>query len=393
MIHFWNFLRTLPIAHELGERHRPHLGGSGFQNPADSIQDYLTSCRRRVEAARTDLDESRAAWIIEGNSPFVLKPDSDGRPQRGILMVHGLSDSPFMMRDLGRFFQQQGFYVLAMQLPGHGSRPGDLLDARWHNWVTAHQHLLELLATEVDDVYLLGFSAGATLNLYQSLRNTTITGLFLFAPALRISAMARLAGPLSYFGKWWQRFSWFELQPDSDFFKYESLTNRSIHEVYEMTRAVRRLTMLAERRLPVFVVASEKDVAVDSRTTLAWFARQKGLPKRMLYYSTGQPSVPAGVTLVPAHLPDQKIKSFAHTALMQSPANPHYGIEGEHRFCTHYYHLDPAKYRLCKARQEDCLGEMFDESAECEVIRRLTYNPLYEDMLAEIKAFIDELSG
>jgi esterase/lipase len=391
VIHFWNFLRTLPIGHELSERHRPYGADNACETDAGSIEAYLEACQRRVEAARTDVDEKRAAWIIEGNSPFVFEPDSPGRPRRGILMVHGLSDSPFMMRDLGRFFQQQGFYVLAMQLPGHGTRPGDLLDASWQHWAAAHQRLLELLAAEVDDVYLLGFSAGATLNLYQSMRNDTIKGLFLFAPALRISAMARLAGPLAYFGKWWQRFSWFELQPDSDCFKYESLTNRAIHEVYEMSRAVRRLATLVERRLPLFVAASEKDVAVNSRVTLEWFSRQRGRPKRMLYYSTGRPSVPEGVTLVPAHLPDQNIKSFAHTALMHAPENPHYGIQGEHSFCTHYYHLDPAKYRRCKARQEDCLGEMFDESEDCKVIRRLTYNPLFEDLLSEIKAFLDEL--
>ena len=130
MIHFWNFLKTLPIAHELSERHRPYADDNAFQAHAGSIEAYLDAYRRRVEAARTDLDEKRAAWIIEGNSPFAFKPESNDRPRRGILMVHGLSDSPFMMRDLGRFFQQQGFYVLAMQLPGHGTRPGDLLEVR-----------------------------------------------------------------------------------------------------------------------------------------------------------------------------------------------------------------------------------------------------------------------
>ena len=391
MIHFWNFLRTLPIGHELSERHRPYAADSAFATEVDSIDAYIDASRRQVEAARCGVDTERADWIIDGNSPFVFKPDSHKGSKRGILMVHGLSDSPFMMRDLARFFQQQGFYVLAMQLPGHGTRPGDLLEARWRHWAEAHQRLLELLSAEVDDVYLLGFSAGATLNLYQSLRNSTIKGLFLFAPALRISAMARLAGPLSYCGQWWQRFHWFELQPDSDYFKYESITNRAIHEVYEMIRAVKRLGTLVERRLPVFVVASEKDLAVDSRVILEWFSRQRGQPKRMLYYSTGRPSVPDKVTLLPAHLPEQNIKSYSHTSLMQSPSNPHYGRQGEHCFCTHYYHLDPDKYRLCKARQEDCLGEMFDESATCKVIRRLTYNPLFEDMLAEIKAFLDEL--
>lgn len=391
MIHFWNFLRTLPIGHELSERHRPYAADRAFLTQAGSIESYLDACRQRVEAARTDLEGNQAAWVIEGNSPFVLKPDSNDGPRRGILMVHGLSDSPFMMRDLGQFFQRQGFYVLAMQLPGHGTRPGDLLDVHWRDWVASHQRLLELLEAEVDDVYLLGFSAGATLNLYQSLRNNTIKGLFMFAPALRISAMARLAGPLSHYGKLWRRFSWFELQPDSDYFKYESLTNRAIHEVYEMIKAVWRLASRTERRLPVFVAASENDVAVDSRATLDWFSRQRGLPKRMLYYSTGHPWVPDKVTLVPAQLPDQNIKSFSHTALMQSPSNRHYGKQGGHCFCTHYYHLDPEKYRRCKARQEDCLGEMFDESADCEVIRRLTYNPLFEDMLAEIRVFLDGL--
>ena len=111
----------------------------------------------------------------------------------------------------------------------------------------------------------------------------------------------------------------------------------------------------------------------------------------MLYYSTGRPGIPEKVTLVPAHLPAQNIKSFSHTSLMQSPSNPYYGKQGEQCFCTHYYHLDPARYRRCKARQEDCLGEMFDESADCEVIRRLTYNPLFEELLAEIKVFLDEL--
>ena len=391
MIHFWNFLRTLPIAHQLGERHRPFAADVPEPFRAESIEAYLEASRRRVEAARTDLHGERAERIIDGNSPFALEPDDNDGPRRGILMVHGLSDSPFMMRDVGRFFQQQGFYVLAMQLPGHGTRPGDLLEIRWQHWVRAHQRLLELLAARVDKVYLLGFSAGATLNLYQSMRNDSISGLFLFAPALRISSMAWLAAPLSLMGRWWKRFYWFELQPDSDCFKYESIANRAIGEVYAMTRAVRRLATLVERRLPLFVVASETDIAVDSATILDWFGRQQGRPKRMLYYSTAQPPLPDGVKLVHAHRPEENIKSYAHTALMQSPSNPHYGRDGEHCFCTHYYHLDPPKYRLCKARQEDCLGEMFDESADCEVIRRLTYNPLFDEMLAEMKDFLELL--
>ena len=67
-------------------------------------------------------------------------------------MVHGLTDAPYAVRDLAQFFQQQGFYVLAMQLPGHGTRPGDLLDIRWQDWLRAHQQQLELLKSQFEQV-------------------------------------------------------------------------------------------------------------------------------------------------------------------------------------------------------------------------------------------------
>ena len=125
------------------------------------------------------------AWILEGNSPFSLAPAEPAR--RAILMVHGLTDSPFAVRDLAQYFQARGFYVLAMQMPGHGTRPRDLLDFSWQDALRAHQHLLELLQARFEKVYAMGFSAGATLSIYQSMLNPVIQGLFLFSPAIKVS--------------------------------------------------------------------------------------------------------------------------------------------------------------------------------------------------------------
>lgn len=302
-------------------------------------------------------------------------------------MVHGLTDSPFALRDLAGFFQRQGFYVLAMQLPGHGTRPGDLLEVRWHDWARAHQHLLDLLCARFDAVYACGFSAGATLSIYRALLDPRIRGLFLFAPALGVSPVARLSLPLSRCGRRWRRLAWFDVQPDSDCFKYESLTQRGIAEVCRMMDAVRELARLGERRLPVFVAASEQDATLNAGAILDWFERQTG-PRRMLYYSNKEPRVPAGVKRIPSRFPEQRIRSFAHTSLIHSPANPHYGARGTQRVCAHYYRLDPPKFARCKAGEEDCLGEIFEASDDCRIIRRLTYNPLFEEMLDEMRDFI-----
>ncbi|MCO6413583.1 MAG: alpha/beta fold hydrolase [Thiogranum sp.] len=388
-----NLLHSLSVRDELTARHRPSGHCDAFQTRVRSIDEYLEACRRKVEAARTDLDGDARDWIIEGNSPFVLKPDGGGRPRRAVLMVHGLTDAPFLVRDIGAFFRQQGFYVLGMQLPGHGTRPGDLLEVRWQDWRDAHRHLLDLLAQEADELYLLGFSAGAVLNLYQTLLRDDIKALLLFSPAIRVRRLAQLTCLLKQLGRRWPRFAWADVQPDTDCFKYESLASNAICQVYRMIDAFQRLESLKALEVPLFVAASENDVTINSRAALAWFGRQACSPKRMLYYSTGQPAVPEHARRVAARLPEQGIKSYAHTALLQSPDNPHYGADGSLRFCTHYYHLNPEKYRRCKAGAEDCAGEMFTPAVDCGVVRRLTWNPQFGAMLDEIRAFLDAVDA
>ena len=80
--------------------------------------------------------------IVDGNAPFELKPSGGyhaGREKpyrRGVLLTHGLTDSPYFMRHLAAFFQENGFSVMAVLLPGHGTRPGDLLDTNWRVFCT-----------------------------------------------------------------------------------------------------------------------------------------------------------------------------------------------------------------------------------------------------------------
>lgn len=386
-----SLLGLLDATGELSERHRLKTPGREWMEGINSLDDYLQLCRQRVSASRTDLDTENRESIIDGNSPFLLSPEHAEGPRRTIMMTHGLTDSPFLMRDIGGWFQSQGFHVLSVQLPGHGTRPGDLLDVTWQDWVKAQRQLIDLVADDCDELYLLGFSLGAILSLYQALQTPRFSGLFLFSPAIRITPLVRAVCPLAAAGRWWQRAAWFDVQPDTDCFKYESLANRAICEVYRLTEAQRRLASLAQLNTPLFVVASENDATINSPAILDWFARQQGEPKRMLYYSTGHPDVPADVEVMNACLPEQRIRSYSHTSLLQSPENPHYGEQGALRFCTHYYRLDPDKYRRCKAGEEDCLGEMFDKYGDCSVIRRLTWNPGYSEMLGEIRCFLDKL--
>jgi len=386
----WNLLHALSVAQELGPRHQPRFDPP-FHRGTDSLEAYVAAGRRHVERGRTDLETAQREWIIDGNSPFLLEPAPSNRPARAILMVHGLTDAPFLVRDIATFFQAEGFCVLGMLLPGHGTRPGDLLHTRWEDWLEAHEHLLALLRARSDEIHLLGFSVGATLNLYQALRHQDIRALYLFAPALQVRRLTMLAAPLAWLGRRVTRLAWFDVQPDTDSFKYESLANRGIGEACKL---IRRCAGLGRRRpllTPVFVAASATDATISAAAILDWFGRLRSMPRRMLWYSTRQSIVPPHVQVIPASQPAADIKSYAHTSLLPAPDNPHYGAHGSQRFCTHYYRLDPDNYQRCKAGKEDCLGEMFDETPDCRVVRRLTYNPLFKEMLSEIRTFLRAL--
>ena len=356
----------------------------------DSISSYLELSRDAAVRARTDLENEQRDWIIEGNCAFELKPESKPAIRRGIIMVHGLTDSPFLFRDLAPMFRDQGFQVLALQLPGHGTRPGDLLHIRWQDWLDSLRHLLDLLAREVEELYLAGFSIGANLCMYQALRDHRIRGLFLFAPALRINFMAPLACVMARASRVSRRVAWLDILPDRDYFKYESITNRSICEAYRQLGALRQFLALAELRVPVFVVASEADAVVDGSAILQWFAGLT-VPRRMLYYGAACPQVPANVRCIPDFLPEQGIQSFSHMSMLQAPDNRLYGQNGAYNCCTHYYRMNPEKYRLCIQRKQQCLGEMFGESKDCQIVRRLTYNPYFADLLEEIAGFIQTM--
>jgi hypothetical protein len=77
---------------------------------------------------------ARLALDTPYNRSFELVPDTI---RGAVLLVHGLSDSPYSMRAVAETFRDQGFYVLALRLPGHGTIPSGLLHVRWQDWYAA----------------------------------------------------------------------------------------------------------------------------------------------------------------------------------------------------------------------------------------------------------------
>jgi len=69
------------------------------------------------------------------NRSYVLEPD--GAPVGAVVLLHGLTDSPYSMRHIARRYAERGWVAVAIRLPAHGTVPGALTDVEREDWQAA----------------------------------------------------------------------------------------------------------------------------------------------------------------------------------------------------------------------------------------------------------------
>jgi alpha-beta hydrolase superfamily lysophospholipase len=118
------------------------------------------------------------------------------------VLIHGLSDSPYLMRALATRLHDKGCWVVGLRLPGHGTAPAALTTIRWEDWAAAvrmgARHVRERVGADAP-LYLVGFSTGAALSVEYALARLEgeeiprVDRLVLLSPAIGVDPLAWLA--------------------------------------------------------------------------------------------------------------------------------------------------------------------------------------------------------
>ncbi|RPI61045.1 MAG: alpha/beta fold hydrolase, partial [Lysobacterales bacterium] len=182
------------------------------------------------------------------NRSYELVPP--GEPRGAVLLMHGLSDSPYSMRGIAEVFQSRGYYVVALRLPGHGTVPSGLLDVRWEDWyaavVTAAKHAAARGGSG-KPFYIGGHSTGAalaTLYAVRSLDDPELPkphGLYLVSAAIGISPFAVLTNVISglAFIPGLEKSRWMDVLPEYDPYKYNSFPVNAANQIHTLTGVLR----------------------------------------------------------------------------------------------------------------------------------------------------------
>ena len=212
------------------------------------------------------------------NRSFILPPQGEVRGV--VVLLHGLTDSPYSLRHIAQHLSAQGLLAVVPRMPGHGSVPAALTDARWEQWLAATRLAVREARRQVPDapLYLLGYSNGGALALRYSLaaledeRLAMPRQLVLISPMIGVTSYARYAGlaalpaVLPAFAK----SAWMNVLPEFNPFKYNSFPVQAARQTYELTSEVQHAFDAAEtsgrlqRLPPVLAFQSLADSTVST---------------------------------------------------------------------------------------------------------------------------------
>ena len=296
-------------------------------NVQSSFQEYVSDTRNWVQANRVFLTEDRV-FEVDVNSPFELTPSLGEKAKRGILLVHGLGDSPWYFRDIAETLVNQGWLVRVVLLPGHGSRPADLLLPDLMDWTAVVESHSRLLVAEVNEVWLGGYSTGGNLVTSYALQSENISGLLLFSPAFVSRDAAAVFTPVvSWF------IDWVDIDEQTgNIFHYEALTANGAALFYKSSKLVQRKLKNKPFDKPVLITTSQDDTVIDPQGVLDLFERYFTHPQsRLIWFGNPPRSQDSRIVVLSSHIPEQRISNFSHMSVLFSPENPYYGRNGSYR--------------------------------------------------------------
>ena len=179
------------------------------------------------------------------NRSFELSSD---KPRGAVLLIHGMSDSPYSLHTLGEALNQRGYWVIGLRMPGHGTAPSGLRYISRHDMAAAVRIGMTHLDKKVNGkpVHIIGYSTGAPLAQEYALdaldgKSTPVPGsLILISPAVGIHPSAAVAS----FKDWLSNLpgldglAYLQIQPEFDPYKYNSFSTNAAAIVHGLTRSV-----------------------------------------------------------------------------------------------------------------------------------------------------------
>lgn len=385
------------------------LEPTGWKSPSslldgDSFDDYASAVRQEVSSSRVPFLIENAESGVRMASPDEFQPGADCQQVRGIaVLVHGLSDSAFSMRDVARALADSCYIARTALLPGHGSKPGDLLNVRLSDWVDSVQHLLEQAADEHEHVIAVGFSLGALLTMSEAIKpDSSVDAVISISPAFYLTT-----SPYAELTRWLYPFKrWLDTEKPDDAYRYEAVPTVAVAQTIKAkSRFHRQLKVAGSVEIPWLLIQSANDLVVKVSENQALFDKRVRHPNSQSIIFLGKDGesnksklddkpIVANQKLIELKGYDgsQLVSGLPHVAIHQSPNNTHYGVAGDYRNCGVGGPRPRTDVRQCQEAEALWFGPWNDKAPDGGPYGIATYNPNFDELVDYLNRFLDQIA-
>lgn len=212
------------------------------------------------------------------NRSQLLVPE--GTPRGAVVLLHGLTDSPYSLRHIAAHYRDRGFVAVTIRMPGHGTVPGGLTQVKWQDWLAATRLAVRHARSLATDgpLHLVGYSNGGALALKYTLdaigdpASIRPDQVVLISPMIGITSFARFAGVLGWPAIFppFAKAAWLDVSPEYNPIKYNSFPVNAARQSSLLSRQLQaQLIRLGEQRglekmPPVLTFQSALDSTVST---------------------------------------------------------------------------------------------------------------------------------
>ena len=233
---------------------------SDFPESASSLVKDCTLGNYSEKCFPVDRDHKKPFRLLNAKSDHVA------------ICVHGLSDSPYYLKDVAQCIGEEGFEVWGIRLRGHvdEDQPQRIAEGSWESWSGAVRCAVERVLKQGRKPVLCGFSTGGALALSHTFAMEPLqraSGLLLFSPAVRLPWLAETL-PLG----------WFNFPVSSGELRYcgryHQLYSKGVHYLKQglAELASNAQSKAAQQQLPIplFVYLSSDDSAIRPQAAISF---------------------------------------------------------------------------------------------------------------------------
>lgn len=301
------------------------LAPSSWAQSIDSFRQCQNCNDAELNKFFDDTTKPYEAFTLVGAAPL---QDTE-RPV--VILLHGLSDSPYYLKDVAKLLFQDGYDVVVPLVAGHGNQYAEFEKISQKQWLVQSRDIIHQVTQRRSGPIILGGFSNGGLLAYELLAENEIKAkvefLLLFSPALQLPFMSKIIGKFGGMVTAIQnifnskgldllvaRFFRIKLVKNNctgctGQVRYENIP---INGLYQVQKGSDQATQLFKKQTidtPTFLVLSSDDTVINTKKIVEVFQQKFTGPKHLFWIQSNQNSnaapnlPPAILTIVHSETP------------------------------------------------------------------------------------------